>query len=114
MQAPLRKGKKGETLGRANGITRAGRSFLLGLALIGAASISCLFYTWERLKVEAMLSHNFELEKELDLVRNRTDLISYEVAVLDCAPRLEEVARRKLGMSEINWEYVYVIENREE
>ena len=114
MQAPLRKGKKGETLGRANGIKRTGRSFLLGLLLLGIAAVSCLFYTWERLTVENMLSHNFELEGELELVRNQTELLSYEVAVLESAPRLENAARRKLGMDDIDWEFVYMIEGRGE
>jgi hypothetical protein len=111
MQAPLRKGKKGETLGRANGVKRTGRSFLLGLLLFGTAAVSSLFYTWERLTVESQLSHNFERETELELVRNQTELLSYEVAVLECAPHLENVARRKLGMDDLNWEFVYVIED---
>jgi hypothetical protein len=110
MQAPLRKGKKGKTLGRANGVKRTGRSFLLGLLLLGIAAVSSLFYTWERLTVESMLGGNFELESELELVRNQTELLSYEVAVLECAPHLESVARRKLGMDEIDWKFVYVIE----
>ncbi len=114
MQAPLRKGKKGETLGRANGVKRAGRSFLLGLMLVAVAAASSLFYTRERLAVESLLDHNFELETELDLVRNQTELLAYEVAVLECAPRLEKAARSKLGMDDLEWEFVYVIENTEE
>jgi hypothetical protein len=114
MQAPLRKGKEGETLGRANGVKRTGRSFLLGLLLVGTATVSSLFYTWERLTVEARLAHNFKLESELELVRNQTELLSYEVAVLECAPRLENLARRKLGMDDLNWEFVYVIEDTED
>jgi hypothetical protein len=61
-----------------------------------------------------MLTANFELETELELARNRTELLSYEVAVLECAPRLENVARAKLGMDDLNWEFVYVIEDTEE
>jgi hypothetical protein len=114
MQAPLRKGKKGETLGRANGIKRTGRSFLLGLLLVGTAAVSSLFYTWERLTVESQLDHNFELETELELVRNQTEMLAYEVAVLECSPRLETVARKELGMDELDWEFVYVIEGTEE
>ncbi|MGD9140225.1 MAG: hypothetical protein PVJ42_01660 [bacterium] len=114
MQAPLRKGKEGETLGRANGIKRTGRSFLLGLLLVALAAVSSLFYTWERLTVETQLDRNFELETELEMVRNQTEILAYEVAVLECAPRLENVARGKLGMDDLNWEFVYVIENREE
>ena len=114
MQAPLRKGKKGETLGRANGVKCTGRSFLLGLLLLGIAAVSSLVYTWERLTVESRLSHNYELESELELVRNQTEMLSYEVAVLECAPRVEDVARRKLGMEEIDWELVYMIEDTEE
>lgn len=114
MQAPLRKGKKGETLGRANGIKRTGRSFLLGLLLIATAAISSLFYTRERLAVESQLERNFELETELQTVRNQTEILAYEVAVLECAPRLDEVARNKLGMDDLNWEFVYVIGDTEE
>ena len=114
MQAPLRKGKEGETLGRANGVKRTGRSFLLGLLLIGTAAGSSLVYTWERLTVESQLDHHFELETELELVRNHTEMLAYAVAVLDCAPRLETAARRELGMAELNWEFVYVIEDTEE
>jgi hypothetical protein len=114
MQAPLRKGKKGETLGRANGVKRTGRSFLLGLLLVGTAAASSLFYTWERLTVESQLDHNFELETQLELVRNQTEMLAYEVAVLECAPRLENVARRELGMDDLSWEFVYVIEDTEE
>jgi hypothetical protein len=110
MQAPLRKGKKGETLGRANGVKRTGRSFLLGLLLLGIAAVSSLFYTWERLKVESMLASNHELESELELVRNQKELLSCEVAVLESAPRLESAARGRLGMGEIDWECVYMIE----
>ena len=86
----------------------------MGLLLFGIAAVSSLFYTWERLTVEAMLAANFERETELELVRNQTELLSYEVAVLECAPRLENVARRQLGMDDLNWEFVYVIEDTEE
>lgn len=60
--------------------------------------------------VEGMLASNFELESELELVRNQKELLLYEVAVLESAPRLESAARRKLGMDEIDWEFVYMIE----
>jgi hypothetical protein len=110
MHAPLRKGKKDETLGRASGIKRTGRSFLLGLLLLSIGAVSSLFYTWERLTVEGMLASNFELESELELVRNQKELLLYEVAVLESAPHLERAARRKLGMDEIDWECVYMIE----
>jgi len=109
MQAPLRKGKEGETLGRAKGITRTRRSFLLGLLLLGIATATSVFYTWERLTVESMLSVNSRLESELECVRNQTEMLSYEVTLLESAPRLEAAALRDLGMKSLNWEFVYVI-----
>jgi hypothetical protein len=82
--------------------------------LLGVATVSSLFYTWERLTVETMLGRNFELERELELVRNQTELLSYDVAVLESAPRVEQAARRRLGMDDIDWEFVYMIADTEE
>jgi hypothetical protein len=111
MQAPLRKGKKRETLGRAKGVKRTGRSLLFGLLLIGIVTTSSLFYTWERLLVEGMLSDNLLLENQLELLRSKAERLSCEVTRLEAIPRLELIARSRLGMNPMDWNAVIVIQN---
>jgi hypothetical protein len=113
MQAPLRKGKKEETLGRAKGVTRTGRSLLYGLLLIGLAAASSLVYTWERLVVESMLEENSVLEEELILTQKRTETLACEVTELGSLKRIEPIARSRPGMIPIDWEDVVVIEDVE-
>jgi cell division protein FtsL len=108
MQAPLRRGNK-ETLGRANGIKRTGRSFLLGSLLVVLVTISSLVYTWERLLVERMLSENLTLENTLDLIQKRTERLSFEVATLSGLGRIEEAASTGLGMASMEWKDVIVV-----
>ncbi len=109
MQTPLRKRGKRETQGRAKGIKRTGRSFLFGLLLLGIVTTSGLFYTWERLTVESALSRNLEIEERLEFVRSRTELLSYEIASLESAGRIEALARGRMGMKGIDWRDVLVI-----
>jgi cell division protein FtsB len=109
MQAPLRKGKKEETLGRARGVKRTGRSLLFGLVLLAVAAASSLTYTWERLIVESMLIENQMLEAQLDLIRNRSETLSFEVAELRSLARIRERAERELGMSVVCWDDILVI-----
>jgi cell division protein FtsL len=108
MQAPLRRGKK-ETLGRANGVKRAGRSFLLGSFIVALVTISSLAYTWERLLVERMLRQNLALENTLELIQKRTERLSFEVAALSGLTRIEEAAAVDLGMASMDWEDVIVV-----
>jgi hypothetical protein len=113
MQAPLREGKKEETLGRAEGVTRTGRSLLYGLLLIALAAASSLLYTWERLVVESMLEENSVLEEELILTQKRTEKLACEVTELGSLKRIEPIARSGPGMVPIDWEDVVVIESAE-
>jgi len=108
MQAPLRRGKK-ETLGRANGIKRTGRSFLFGFLLVVLVTVSSLIYTWERLLVERMLRENLTLENSLDLIQKRTERLSFEVATLSGLGRIEEAASTGLGMASMDWKDVIVV-----
>jgi cell division protein FtsL len=109
MQAPLRRGKK-ETLGRANGVKRTGRSLLFGLLLVVLVTASSLAYTWERLQVERMLKQNMALEGTLELVQKRTEILSCEVASLSGIRRIESAATADLGMVTLDWEDVIVIQ----
>jgi hypothetical protein len=110
MQAPLRKGKKEETLGRAKGVTRTGRSLLFGLLLVGLITLSSLAYTWERLTVETMLDTNAHLREQLELIQKRTEIIQYEVAQLEAAARVEAAARSRIGMKPLDWSDVIVLD----
>jgi cell division protein FtsL len=110
MQAPLRKGKREETLGRAKGVKRTGRSLLFGLLLVALVAASSLLYTWERLRVESMLEQNLLREKRLDLVRTKTEGLASEVVGLESLSRIELVATSKLGMALMDWDDVIVIE----
>jgi hypothetical protein len=110
MQAPLREGKKRETLGRAKGVKRTGRSLLFGLLLVGIATGSSLFYTWERLVVESMLDTNLKMETDLELVRSKVEILTWQVTGLEAAERLEMIAQSRLGMTKIDWGDVTVIE----
>jgi cell division protein FtsL len=109
MQAPLRKGKREETLGRAKGVKRTGRSLLFGLLMLALIAASSLAYTWERLVVENMLRENLVLEQRLDLVRKRTLKLDFEVTGLEGLSRIQEIATAELGMAEIDWDDVVVI-----
>ncbi|MFH1220060.1 MAG: hypothetical protein V1694_06360 [Candidatus Eisenbacteria bacterium] len=109
MQAPLRRGKK-ETLGRANGVKRTGRSLLFGLLLVGLVTISSLIYTSERLLVESMLKENQALENTLELVEKRTERLSYEVASLSSVKRIQDAATAGLSMAPLDWKDVVVID----
>jgi hypothetical protein len=110
MQAPLRKGKKEETLGRAKGVMRTGRSLLFGLLLIGIATLSSLVYTWQRLVVESMLDANLNLETRLDLIEKKTETLKCEVAALEAMERVDTLARGGFGMVPLSWKDVIVIE----
>jgi hypothetical protein len=112
MQAPLRKGKREETLGRAKGVKRTGRSLLFGIIVLALIAASSLAYTWERLVVETMLRENLSLEKRLDLVRKRTLKLDCEVAGLEGIGRIREKATAELGMADIDWADVVVIEKQ--
>lgn len=113
MQAPLRKGKKEETLGRAKGVKRTGRSLLFGIVLVAIVVASSLVYTSERLLVERMLKQNLAYEKKLETIQKRTDWVVYEVARLEAIEHLSQEARN-LGMKPIEWQQVYVIVSAEE
>ena len=113
MQAPLRKGNKEETLGRAKGVTRTGRSLLFGLLLLGLAAISSLVYTWQRLVVESMLAGNLNLEKRLELIEKKTETLKCEVAALETLDRIEVLAQGRLHMAPLRWSDVIVIEQVE-
>jgi hypothetical protein len=110
MQAPLRKGKREETLGRAKGVTRTGRSLLFGLLLVVLGAASSLLYTWERLRVESMLEQNLLLEKRLDLVRTRAEQLDCEVVKLESLGRIQLVATSELGMVALDWDDVVIVE----
>jgi hypothetical protein len=109
MQAPLRRGNK-ETLGRANGVKRTGRSLLFGLLLVALVTASSLAYTWERLQVERMLKQNMALEGTLDLVQKRAEILSCDVASLSGIRRIEDTATADLGMVTLDWKDVIVIQ----
>ena len=110
MQAPLREGKKEETLGRADGITRTGRSLLFGLLLIVIATVSSLVYTWERLVVESMLRENITLARKLDLIQKRSEILACEVTRLGARTRIATLAESDLGMTSLDWDDVIVIQ----
>jgi hypothetical protein len=110
MQTPLRKGKKEETLGRAEGITRTGRSLLFGLLLIAVITVSCLVYTWERLVVESMLREKWTLARRLELIEKRSSILAHEVNLLKARTRVMPLAQADLGMAPVDWEDVIVIE----
>lgn len=108
MQAPLRKGKREETLGRAKGVKRTGRSLLFAIVLVAIIVSSSLIYTSERLIVEAMAKQNLACKKQLEAIQKRADRLTYEVAQLEAFDRLTAVAT-ELGLVPIDWEKVYVI-----
>jgi hypothetical protein len=110
MQAPLRKGNKEETLGRAKGVKRTGRSLLFGLLLLGLAALSSLLYTWQRQVVESMLESNLNLEKRLEAVTKETEILEFEVAGLGSISRIEILAKGRLDMVPLCWDDVVVIE----
>ena len=109
MQAPLRRGRE-ETLGRANGVKRTGRSLLFGLLVVGLISISSIVYTSERLLVEAMLKENLVLEGARELARTRTDRLAFEVAALASLARISEAVSADSSMVSLDWNDVIVIE----
>jgi hypothetical protein len=110
MQAPLRKGKKEETLGRAKGVTRTGRSLLFGLLLAALVAFSGLVYTWQRLVVETMLTGNLALEKHLELIEKTTETLECEVAALEAGERIEVLAQGRFKMAPLCWSDVVVVE----
>ncbi len=110
MQAPLRKGNKEETLGRAKGVTRTGRSLLFGLLLLGLAAVSSLVYTWQRQVVESMLTSNLNLEKRLEAIKKETEVLECEVVALETLDRIESLAQGKLHMVPLCWDDVVIIE----
>ena len=110
MQAPLRKGKKEETLGRAEGVTRTGRSLLFGLLLLGLATLSSLIYTWQRQVVESMLADNLRREKRLEAVMKEMETLEFDVAALGTLSRIEVLAKGRLHMVPLCWDDVVVIE----
>jgi cell division protein FtsB len=110
MQAPLRKGKKEETLGRAQGVTRTSRSLLFGLLLLGLAALSGIVYTWQRQVVESMLASNLELEKRLETIKQETEVLECEVVTLGAVDRIRSLAQGRLGMAPLCWDDVIVIE----
>ena len=111
MQAPLRKGKKEETLGRAEGVTRTGRSLLFGLLLIVLATVSSLVYTWERLVVESMLGRNAALARQMELIEERSEILACSVTRLEARRRIVPVAEADFGMTLVDWDDVIVIED---
>jgi hypothetical protein len=112
MQAPLRKGKREETLGRAKGVKRTGRSLLFGILLLALIAASSLAYTWERQVVETMLSENLLLERRLTLIQRRTEKLNFEVTGLESLGRIRRVAKVELGMTDLDWDDVVVIESK--
>ena len=109
MQAPLRRGNK-ETLGRANGVKRTGRSLLFALLVVGLVTASSIVYTWQRLMVEAMLARNQEMENTRDLVEKRTERLSADVAALAGLSRVMEASTSDSAMVAIDWKDLIVIE----
>ena len=108
MQAPLRRGRT-ETLGRANGVKRTGRSLLFGLILVVMVTASGMVYTWERLLVERMLRENLVLENKLELIQKRTEGLAFEVAAMSGLTRIQEAAADALGMTSLDWKDVIVV-----
>jgi hypothetical protein len=111
MQAPLRRGRE-ETLGRANGVKRTGRSLLFGLLVVGLISISSIVYTSERLLVEGMLKENLALEGARELARTRTDRLEFDVAALASLARITKAASADSSMALLDWKDVVVIDER--
>jgi hypothetical protein len=111
MQAPLRKGKREETLGRAKGVKRTGRSLLFGILLFALIAASSLAYTWERQVVETMLIENLLLERRLTLIQRRAEKLTFEVTGLESLGRIRQVAKAELGMADLDWDDVIVIES---
>jgi hypothetical protein len=112
MQAPLRKGKREETLGRAKGVKRTGRSLLFGILLFALIAASSLAYTWERQVVETMLIENLLLERRLTLIQRRAEKLTFEVTGLESLGRIRQVAKAELGMADLDWDDVIVIESK--
>jgi len=111
MQAPLRNGKK-ETLGRARGVKRTGRSLLLMITIIALVVVSGLTYTRERLEVERLLLRCANHEREVKELRQSIDLLVYEISTLEAIGRIEAVAQQNLGMIPVDWKKVYVFDAR--
>jgi hypothetical protein len=111
MQAPLRKGNREETLGRAKGVTRTGRSLLFGLLLLGIVTFSSLVFTWQRQVVESMLEHNLGLEKQLEGIQSDNEVLQCDVVSLGALGRIETLAERRLRMEPLNWNDVVVMES---
>jgi len=109
MLAPLRRGKN-ETLGRANGVTRTGRSLLFGLVLVGLVTASSILYTSERLVVESMLEENLSRENALELIHKRTEKLAYDVASLAGIRRIQEAMARDSSMVVLDWKDVVAID----
>jgi hypothetical protein len=110
MLAPLRRGKK-ETLGRANGVTRTGRSLLFGLVLVVLVTASSILYTSERLVVESMLKENLSRENTLELVQKRTEKLACDVAALASIRRIRQEIARDSSMVALDWKDVVVVEH---
>jgi hypothetical protein len=110
MQAPLRKGKKEETLGRANGVMRTSRSLLFGLLLVVLAAGASLAYTWQRLVVESMLAENLNREKRLEVISKKIEMLKCDIAACEALARVETRARDDLNMVPLCWSDVVVIE----
>jgi hypothetical protein len=110
MQAPLRKGNKEETLGRAKGVMRTSRSLLFGLLLVGLAALSSLVYTWQRLVVESMLDRNLGREKRLELIEKKIETLKCDIAAFEALERIEFRAQADLNMVPLCWNDVVVIE----
>ena len=110
MQAPLRKGKKEETLGRANGVMRTSRSLLFGLLLVALAAMASLAYTWQRLVVEAMLAENFNREKRLEVIAKKIEMLKCDIAAGEALERVESRVQEDLNMVPLSWNDVVVIE----
>jgi len=109
MQAPLRRGRE-ETLGRADGVKRTGRSLLFGLLVVGLGTAASIAYTSQRLLVESMLRDNQALEGEREVVMTRTDRLSYEVAALASLARITEAVAADSGMVPLDWKDVVAID----
>ncbi|MGQ9603743.1 MAG: hypothetical protein ACUVUU_05975 [bacterium] len=113
MQAPLQNGRK-ETLGRARGVKRTGRSLLLIILIIALVVVSGLTYTRERVEVERLLLQCSNLERQVQELRQSIDLLVHETASLERLSRIEVIAQQSLGMIPLDWKMVYVVEEREE
>jgi hypothetical protein len=111
MLAPLRRGKK-ETLGRADGITRTGRSLLFGVVLVVLVTASGLLYTSERLVVEQMLRDNLDRENTLQLIQKRTENLAYDVASLASIKRIRGALAQDSSMVALDWKDVVVVDGR--